>query len=168
MKKSLEILLAIILILLIVIIFLRLILPREIDDVSPGIKCEQKYLEKADTFWVIPNYREKPISENKLWCYETLQMNKTLGMHGVDHYYREFQDNKISQKRIITSMEIFKECFGYKPTIFKAPYLMLSKENKETLEKNHFKIKGQLNQIIHKVYHCSDTGTLPNYLHDLF
>jgi predicted deacetylase len=117
--------------------------------------------------WVIPNYKEQPISENKAWCAYILSLNRTMGMHGINHYYREFKEDKINQEKLNSSKEIFKECFGYEPTIFKAPKLMLSRENKILLEKNNFEIKGKLNQIIHKVYHCGDTGTLPNYLHDL-
>jgi len=168
MKKIFAIILIIILTFLVVIEFSRLISPREIDDVSPGIQCEQKYLEKADILLVIPDYREKPISEDSLWCYKISKMNKIIGMHGINHYYKEFNDDKINQEKLNNSIEIFQKCFGYKPQIFKAPYLMLSEENKELLEKNNFKIKEELNQVFHKVYHCSDTGTFPNWFHDLF
>jgi predicted deacetylase len=96
-----------------------------------------------------------------------LNLNKTAGMHGIEHDYKEFKNNEISQENLSDTIQMFDECFKYKPSIFKAPQLMLSEKNRVLLEKNNLKIKGKINQVIHKVYHCSDTGTFPNYLHDL-
>ena len=157
MKRWVAIILIIILIFLIAVEFSRLISQRGIDDVSPNIKCEEKYLEKTDVLWIIPNYKGEPISKNNLWCYKISQMNKILGMHGINHYHKEFEKDEINSEKLNSSIEIFKECFGYKPSIFKPPQLLISKENKELLEKNNFKVKGKFNQLTHKVYHCSDT-----------
>lgn len=167
MKKSIKTILIIILTIIIVIFFSRLITPTEIDDVHPERYCEQKYLEKADTLWIMPKYLNIPISENKVWCEKILLMDKTIGMHGITHTYHEFEE-KINEKDLKEAKQIFEDCFGYEPTLFKAPNLALSKENKKLLEENDLEIKGIMNQNLHKVYHCKDSGILPNWFHDLF
>ncbi|MFC1682072.1 DUF2334 domain-containing protein [Nanoarchaeota archaeon] len=161
-------LIPIIILSLILIIFLtRLILPKEIDDVSPRILCEKEYLEKVDVLWVIPNFNENPISENKKWCKNILGLNKTLGMHGVYHTYNEF-DESISQEYLQEGIDIFEGCFGFKPELFKPPQLVISKENKVLVRKNNIKVKSWFNQITHKVYHCEDSGIFSNRFVDLF
>ena len=67
MKKIWKILIITILILLAILMIIRANAVKEIDDVSPGIACEQKYLEKADVLWVIPRYQNIPISDNSKW-----------------------------------------------------------------------------------------------------
>jgi len=109
----------------------------------------------------------REISENKTWCQEILSLNKTLGMHGITHSYHEFK-NYVNETELIEAKQIFKDCFGYEPTLFKPPYLKLSKENKELLEKNNLEIKWIWNQNLHKVYHCQDSGLFPNKFHDVF
>mgnify|MGYP000860176071 CR=1 FL=1 len=168
MNKALKISLLIVIVLLIILFLLRLISPREIDDVNPFRSCEEVYLKKSDIFWVIPYYQEKPISENKTWCEEILSMNKTLGLHGYTHEYKEFKNKEITPENLTNAIKIFEECFGYSPQMFKAPHLALSKENKKLLKENKLKIKNPFHQTIHKVYHCSDSGTLPNRFHNLF
>ena len=148
------------------ILLLRQVLPREIDDVSPGIKCEIEYLEKADILWVIPKYQDKPILENKLWCEYILSLNKTLGLHGSQHYFKEFENN-LTEEQINEAIFLFEECFGFKPYLFKAPHLALSKENKEIIESKKITVRGQFNQIIHRVYHCDDKRNVPNWLNDI-
>ena len=111
---------------LILILFLiRLISPREIDDVTQGIPCENDYLEKSDVLLVIPKFSNISIAENKSWCSQILGLNKTLGMHGVKHEYNEFETDT-SQEYLEEGINIFEQCFGFKPTMFKAPQLKIS------------------------------------------
>ncbi len=165
--KTSKIILIILISLFILLFLIRLTTPREIDDIHPLRECEKKYIKKADILWVMPKYLNTPISENKTWCQEILSLNKTLGMHGITHSYHEFK-NYVNETELIEAKQIFKDCFGYEPTLFKPPYLKLSKENKELLEKNNLEIKWIWNQNLHKVYHCQDSGLFPNKFHDVF
>lgn len=165
----------ILLFLIISLFFTRLINPREIDDVHPLIPCEQEYLEKSDTLWVVPKFKNYSIAENKTWCNKILSLNKTIGIHGYTHTYKEFEKETINQNEIDESIKIFQDCFGFAPLLFKPPQLELNKENRKILEKNNFIIKQWFNQGIHKIYHCDDDsgtnefgGVLPNTFHDLF
>ena len=154
--------------LLIFTLFLiRLTSPREIDDISLEIICEQKYLEKSDILWVIPKLNNKSISENKTWCQEIINLNKTLGLHGLTHEFEEFNTFQ-NQEYLQEAIDIFEQCFGFKPEIFKPPQLKISDENKELIKNNNMKLKTTLNQIIHKVYHCNDTEGFKNWVVDLF
>jgi predicted deacetylase len=56
----------------------------------------------------------------------------------------------------------FEKCFGFKPKLFKAPYLKLSSSNQEMLRNEGFDIYGRLHQVTHKVYHCNDYGLFSN------
>ena len=167
MKKYLKAILGAILFFLILLFFLRLILPRQIDDVNPLIPCRIDYLQKASTLWVIPYYKDFQISKNETWCKQILSLNKTLEMHGIHHTYKEFK-YQIDEYEFEEGLKIFENCFNQTPTMFKPPQLAISNENRELLKKAHLKLKLFLNQGIHKVYHCNDTGTLPNAFHDLF
>ena len=167
MKKFIKILLLILFIFIIGFHLIRTFNLKEIDDVSPKIYCENSYLNKADTLWVIPQFNNSIISENKTWCENILKLNKTIGMHGITHSYHEFMSN-INESDFITARENFKKCFGYEPIIFKAPNLALSNENRDLIKKYNMTIKSYFNQNIHKVYHCNDSGTLPNWFHDIF
>ncbi|MEA3413918.1 MAG: DUF2334 domain-containing protein [Nanoarchaeota archaeon] len=167
MKRGLKIFFIILISLIVLLFLIRLISPREIDDVNPFRNCEREYLEKADVFWVIPYYKEIRISDNESWCKEIALMNKTIGMHGYTHEYHEFEDN-LSVVDIEKGMEIIYDCFNSYPEMFKAPYLALSKENKILLEEKNLIVKGIFNQWIHKVYHCSDSGRFSNKFHDIF
>jgi predicted deacetylase len=158
--------------LIIIFLFLRIVLPREIDDISPGISCEEKYLEKADVFVVIPKFEGIPISENKSWCEEISRLNKTLVLHGINHNYNEF-NQEINQSDLEEAIKIFEDCFKETPKFFKAPQLALSSENKILLKKYNLTIKGRLNQFTHKVYHCEDKegiskGLFKNWIINLF
>ena len=167
MFKKISIISLIIFLLIFTLFLIRLTSPREIDDVSPEILCEQKYLEKSDVLWVIPKFNNKSISENKQWCQEILNLNKTLGLHGVYHEFEEFNTNR-NQEYLQEAINIFEQCFGFKPEMFKPPQLKISKENKKLIEENDLELKLGFNQLIHKVYHCDDTGTFPNWVVDLF
>jgi peptidoglycan/xylan/chitin deacetylase (PgdA/CDA1 family) len=165
--KVLKIILLIILSLLILTYLIRFSTPTEIDDIHPNRLCGKEYLLKSDIFWVIPLYQNISVAKNKTWCQEILKLNKTIGMHGITHEYHEF-DNSIKEREIEYAKQEFQNCFGYPPTIFKAPYLKLSKENKQILKKQNLTIKSYMNQNIHKVYHCQDSGRFPNWFHDIF
>ncbi|MFH1365444.1 MAG: DUF2334 domain-containing protein [archaeon] len=158
---------AAIIFLLLTLFLIRAFSPRGLDDVSPGIECKGEFIEKSDVLWVIPNLEEKPISENGEWCRKILNLNKTIGMHGIDHTFREFE-TKRDQKYLEKGIKIFEECFGYKPTMFKPPQLRISEENKELTKKNNLILKSKLNQIFHKVYHCGEYGKRRNWLINLF
>ena len=164
MKKGIKVFLIILFLLILILFLIRLISPREIDDVTPGISCEneKEYIEKSEYLWVIPNFQGNKISENPEWCKEILSLNKTLGMHGIKHTYREFKRENISQEELEEGMKIFEECFGYKPKDFKYPQLRYNKENKKLLEENGLKIRTKFSQFTHKVYHCDNGGISPD------
>jgi len=167
MLKKISIIILILFLLVFTLFLIRLASPREIDDVSPEIPCSEKYLEKSNILWVIPKFNNKSISENKKWCKYILSLNKTLGLHGVTHEFEEFNINK-NQEYLQEAINIFEKCFGFKPEIFKPPQLKISDENKKLIKNKNMKLKGKINQVIHKVYHCGDTGMLPNWIIDLF
>ena len=166
-EKTILIVLLIIFLILAILVVVRANTPTQIDDVTPGIPCEKDYLYKADILWIIPKFQGVPISNNTEWCEEILSMEKTLGIHGIQHYYNEFRDD-LTQEYIQEGIDSFEECFGYKPTMFKPPKLELSKQDKELIEANGMEIKRYTNQFFHKVYHCNNTGTLSNKFHDIF
>ena len=135
MKRIWKILFCIFLIIIIILACLLIIranTTKEIDDVSPRIICEQEYLQKADVLWIIPRFQNKPISENLEWCQEILNLNKTIGMHGIYHSHKEFE-NYVNKTEFQEAIQIFEDCFGHKPKIFKAPQLEISKENKKII-----------------------------------
>ncbi len=155
---------------LIMILFLiRMINPTQIDDVSPEIPCPEIEKYNPDIFYVIPYFDNNLISENKSFCEEMRKLNKTLALHGINHQpYQEFLIQNITQKQINFALEEFQKCFNQTPEEFKPPQLKISEENKELMLKNNFTIQTNLNQLIHKVYHCNDTGRFPNWLIKLF
>lgn len=140
---------------------------REIDDVTPGISCEEEYLKKSDILWVIPEFSGNPISENREWCSWILGMNKTLGLHGVYHTYNEFGEYR-NESYVAFGEEEFEKCFGFEPESFKAPQLNLSDENALDIQERGLSVKGKWNQLFHKVYHCNDTGRFSNRFLDWF
>ena len=153
------------------IFLIRLVLPREIDDLHPNIPCEQEYIDKSDILWIIPNFHGTPLN-NQTWCKQILSLNKTLGLHGINHTYKEFQKKNISENELNEAINLFKDCFGYAPTMFKPPQLHMNSHNREVIEKK-LEIKYWFNQITHRVYHCdNDTttnefgGILPNKFYD--
>lgn len=164
MKKGLKVFVIICVLILFLtgyIFFARMTLGREIDDVSPAIYCESELIVKSDVLWVIPLYENESISEDIGWCDYIKSLNKTLGMHGVEHSYREFGVLR-NEEYIQRGIDAFEECFGYTPRRFKAPQIDLNEGNIELLEDMGFDVKGNINQVMHKVYHCSDTGKLSN------
>jgi peptidoglycan/xylan/chitin deacetylase (PgdA/CDA1 family) len=144
----------------ILLFLIRLILPSQVDDVTPGIYCEEAILEEVDIFYVVPNFEGVKISENSEWCLKILDSGKELALHGYEHTYQEFLEKNISWK-LNSGIEIFEECFGKVPKKFKAPNLAISNENKK-LVKSRMEFDGNFNQVFHKVYHCSDSGVFSN------
>ena len=157
----------VVLVLVLILFIIRRVSHTEIDDVSPGIPCSDELLAKSDILWVIPDFENKSITEDKEWCDKIKSMNKKLGLHGIYHTYNEFgqdRDKEYLQKGI----DDFEECFGEKPEMFKAPQLALNGENKKMIEENGLKVVGKINQLFHKVYHCNDTGRFSNRFIDWF
>ncbi len=152
MKKAVIILL-IFIFLGISLLSIRLLSSKEIDDVTPAFFCTEELLEKSDILFVIPKFNNNSISENKEWCEYILSLNKTLGLHGVYHEYREFKTDR-NQDYLQQGIDEFKECFGYEPEIFKPPQLKISKANKKLIKENNMRLKTVPNKIIHKIYHC--------------
>jgi len=87
-------------------------------------------------------------------------------MHGVYHTYKEFLKDR-DEEYIKEGIDIFEKYFNKKPNSFKPPQLAIS-ENNKILIKKYMKLDLRLNQIFHKVYHCSDSGKLPNWFMDIF
>jgi len=166
-KKTLYLILLIILLIIILLFSIRLILPSQIDDISPEIACEKKLLEKAEIYYIIPKLNNKQISENKEWCNQILNTKKQLALHGVFHTYQEFKANK-NQEYLNQGLTEFNNCFNQNPKRFKPPQLKISKQNKKLIKNNNLNLDIRFNQLFHKVYHCQDTGLFPNWLIDIF
>jgi predicted deacetylase len=159
-KKKITIIQLIFLIILILIVFLfliRAVNPTEIDDVTPGIPCPEIEIYNPDILYVIPDFENNPISENKEWCDYISSLNKELRMHGIAHTYKEFLYNEISQKEWGYGISEFKKCFGFAPNSFKSPQLETSYKNKQLIKENNLKFMTTFNQITHKVYHCNNS-----------
>ena len=156
-----------ILTLIIILFLIRLVLPREVDDVTPFIDCSEELIEKSDVLWIIPKFDGKSILEEEGWCEKILSYNKELGLHGVYHEYREFSVTR-DEEYLQEGIDIFEECFGFKPKKFKPPQLKINKQNKELVFKMGMDLELNFNQFFHKVYHCEDTGKFKNSWIDVF
>jgi predicted deacetylase len=88
-------------------------------------------------------------------------------MHGVTHQYQEFGTDR-NQGYLEEGEKIFHSCFGFDPTSFKPPQLKISAENRKLIKRNNMELKGKINQMMHKVYHCNDSGGFKNWVIDLF
>jgi predicted deacetylase len=170
-KKKTSILSTIFLIILILIALLfliRIVTPTEIDDVTPGIPCPEIEIYNPDILYVIPNFENNPISENKEWCDYILSLNKELRMHGITHTYKEFLYNEISQEELNYEISEFENCFGFASDSFKSPQLATSSQNRKLIKENNLEFRTIFNQITHKVYHCSDSTFPYNKAINLF
>jgi hypothetical protein len=150
-----------VLIFILILEIVRIILPAQIDDVSPEIPCEDWILAQAETYYIIPRFNEKKISGDLQWCDKILGGGKELAMHGVYHKFNEFEECR-NESYFNAGLETFEECFNETPERFKPPQLGWTKKNnwiKERVEVDLF-----FNQLFHKVYHCNDTGIFPNWL----
>ena len=146
--------------------FVRLVGSRHIDDVNPLMNCSIEYLEKADILYVVPYFDGVMVNESREWCDYVLSLDREIGMHGIRHSYREFFYD-VSLEDLELGMGIFESCFGFRPSRFKAPQLKLSNENRELVEGFGMEVDGKLSQIFRKVYHCNDSGIMPNWFHSL-
>ncbi len=151
--KRIWMILIIFFILLLSLFSMRILSPKEIDDITPDFFCAEELLKESDILFVIPIFNNKAISENQEWCEYILSLNKTLGLHGVYHEYREFETDR-NQTYLQKGIDEFKTCFGYKPELFKPPQLRISKNNKQLIKENNMTLKTIPNKIIHKIYHC--------------
>jgi predicted deacetylase len=167
MKKELVIFFGVVVFLIFLLFFIRLVSPVEIDDVNPDIFCSENLLGKSDILWIIPKFENKSVAENKEWCKKISNLNKTIGLHGVYHFFDEFETTR-NPEYLLEGSDIFKECFGFAPEIFKPPQLEISGENKKLIKENSLMLKGKVNQLMHKVYHCDDSGLFPNRFIDFF
>ena len=166
MKKRVKIILIVFLLVFLLIVeffLIRLISPKEIDDVHPDFPCDEEYFNKADVLWIIPKYKNISISQNQNWCNYILSLNKTLGLHGIYHEYNEFLTDR-NQEYLQEAINEFEKCFKKKPNMFKPPQLKISEDNIKLVKLNNMELKKLINQFTHKVYHCDDTGELKNEL----
>ncbi len=159
--KIFLIVLIIIIFLLLALFLIRFFSPRETDDVTPGIPCSEELLYKADILWVVPLFENASIADNSSWCSYIKELNKTLGLHGVEHKFNEFKTDR-DEKYLQRGIDAFELCFGFKPEMFKPPQLKISEDNKVIIKKIGLELKGSVNQFMHKVYHCNDTGRFSN------
>jgi len=63
--------------------FIRLVLPSQVDDVSPLMNCSDTVLDLGDVYFVVPKFEGVEISGE--WCEGILARDKGLAMHGVYH-----------------------------------------------------------------------------------
>jgi len=172
MKKRIKLLLVLLVLLLIIIaeanlLMIRAFNPSELDDIHPYISCSEEYLKQADIIWIIPKFNGIKISDNQTWCMEILKLDKEIGLHGLTHEYMEFA-NETKENEIKEAIDIFEDCFKFKPEMFKAPQLKLSKENAKLIKQHNMTIHGKLNSITHKIYHCNNTGVFSNDFIEIF
>ncbi len=151
---------------MITLLLIRAINNTHIDDVSPGIPCPEIEKYNPDVLFIIPIHEGQKISENKEWCNKILTLNKTLALHGVTHKLNEFLTER-NKEYLEQGIIEFEKCFGFKPIIFKAPYIKLNSNNSKIIKEDGMKISGRARQWTHKVYHCNDRGE-PNYLIRIF
>jgi len=157
----------IVIFLILLLLVIRLFSEKQLDDVSPGIPCDEELLNKADAYYIIPKFQNKSIAENKEWCSYILSKNKSLRMHGIYHIYNEFYGN-VSEEDFREALEIFKECFGEYPKRFKAPQEAISWSNRKLIKKFGLNLDHYANAITHKIYHCNDSGVFSNRFIDFF
>ena len=103
-----------------------------VDDVIPTDEC-LRMAESSDLIFVIPNYEDNSLENKDSWCEAMRELNKTIGMHGITHKYHEFGKN-VSEAELKEGIELFEDCFGYKPKIFRPPYNLISPENEAKVE----------------------------------
>jgi len=126
--------------------------PLIIDDLYPENSCND-LLEKADILYVIPNFENYSISNNKEWCAKIKSLNKTIGLHGIKHSYHEF-NKKISNVELVSAINSFENCFEEKPSLFRPPYNKINKENEEIISKFNMTIYKK-RFIVHPYCHCN-------------
>lgn len=158
-------------VMIIPIIFLAIIISRnfserQLDDVSPEISCDEEFLKKSDILYVIPIFNGKSIADNKDWCDYILSFNKTLALHGVYHTYNEFLEDR-DEAYLQKGIDAFVECFNKTPAKFKPPHWAISEKNTLMISKT-MKVERIESTILHRAYHCDDTGMTSNKEVDMF
>jgi hypothetical protein len=151
--------------LLLTVFFIRLFSDRQLDDLSPGIPCDEELIRSSDVLYVIPAFDGKNISSDLEWCKYVLSFEKELAMHGVFHTYNEFGEYR-NETYVFDGSSIFEDCFGYSPERFKPPQVAWTRENNWMM--GYFDVDLDFNQVFHKAYHCNDTGMLPNWFQKAF
>lgn len=152
--------LSVIFILILIVVLSREYSDRELDDVHPRImNSYDPYISFSKWLWVIPLYMDDPISNYPEWIDNLKKTGKKIGLHGVKHIHKEFEQN-LTEEYIDAGIEEFTKAFGYYPTHFKAPSLALTAENKKILLARGINIRGRIDQILHTVYHS------PNHRRD--
>jgi len=149
------------------LIFIRLFSERQLDDVTPGIPCDEELLKKADAYYIIPLFEGVSISENSSWCAYIQGYNKSLRLHGVYHEYNEFKSEK-SGGYLEEGIASFEACFNQTPTRFKAPQEAITFHNIKIIEETNLNFDWYANAVFHKVYHCNDSGVFSNRFIDFF
>lgn len=143
--------------------FVRLVLPSQVDDVSPLMNCSEEVLEWGDVYFVVPKFEGVVVSEE--WCGEILEREKELALHGVYHSFEEFGVYR-DEEYFGEGVEIFERCFGFEPERFKPGQLVFARENDWI--RGEMEVELFWNQIFHKVYHCGDSGVFPNWVVRVF
>ena len=166
-RKILPHVLLILFIILICIFLTRLISEKQLDDVNPQIQCNQHLLDKADVYYIIPIFNNKSIADNPGWCEQIKAKNKKLALHGVYHTYKEFNTDR-DQEYLDKGIQAFQKCFNQTPAMFKPSQIKISKNNKKLIKNNNLKLNYYLNEILHKSYHCENSGKFSNKFIDFF
>ena len=166
-KKITLSVISIILLTLLAIFLIRLVSPRHLDDLSPEIPCDENLIKKSDILFIIPNFNNKSIADNSSWCTQLLAYNKTLALHGFQHTYQEFKTDR-DEEYFKEAEAIFTSCFNQTVVMFKPSQLEISKNNLATAKQRYKTVYTPLNNLFHKAHHCNDTGSLPNWFHELF
>ena len=153
----------VVLVLFLILFFIRLVLPSQVDDVSPLMNCDDEVLGLANVYFVVPKF--EGVAIDREWCDYILGKDGELAMHGVYHTYREFGVYR-DEVYFGEGVEIFEECFGFEPERFKPGNLAWAGENDWI--RDEVEVDLRWNQIFHKVYHCGDSGLFPNWLIRIF
>ena len=122
------------------------------DDFHPEKSCDA-ITRKSDVLYVMPFFNNKPLTDYPEWCVQILSLNKTLGLHGITHEYHEFL-KPIQTKQLTEAIDIFEQCFGYKPTLFKPPYNKISPENEILVHEFNMTVY-DTTYILHPYCHCT-------------
>lgn len=141
------------LIFLLIFLLIRNLSHEELDDVHPRVQSvDDPLVKRSKWLWVMPLYMDDPISNHPEWIAKIKATGKMIGLHGVKHTYNEF-GRDLSESYIKSGIDEFTKAFGYKPRFFKAPKLSITSKNAVIINKHGMKIKGVLNQLIHRVFH---------------
>uniref|UniRef100_A0A6C0KQ03 NodB homology domain-containing protein n=1 Tax=viral metagenome TaxID=1070528 RepID=A0A6C0KQ03_9ZZZZ len=133
------------------------------DDVHQNIVQNEEYIKKSDILFVIPDYENVKITDDKIFVNKLKTSGKILGMHGVTHEPSSYTQKAefglpVSEKKITEGMKIFENAFGYKPKFFKAPCYNLLPENKVKIEKLGMTVIGPETLMFNRLLHPSSNN----------